>query len=400
MPRNASARRNAGSWNAKLKSTTSVMVSPSWPSLRGMSLRRRERAGAQVDRAGEALLVLAPEDRAPGGRRRAWRSAPRRFGGSRSSTLWKIAPGCAARPCSRMFAAAMISSASSGSIGCAAAPTQGESASNTSAARTAPPADQSDHCSLLLRNPTRHWSHRRCEAVYHVAGGRAKSRAVATTDPRAGAHAGYSAGSACPPGRPHSMTALHDLTAAELLERYRDRSLSPVEVTRAVLERIAAWEPHLQRDLRARWRRRAPPARVSEARWLRHVAAGENVGALEGVPAMVKENIATARHTGAARHRCDRARSGAARRAAGGAPARSGRGDPRQDDDARLRDAVVGTVELPRPHAQPVGPEQEPGRQQLGRGRRRRPRATGRCTSAPTSAARCACRPAGAASSR
>ena len=77
---------------------------------------------------------------------------------------------------------------------------------------------------------------------------------------------------------------------------------------------------------------------------------------------------------GAARHGGDRARAGAARCAAGGAPARGRRGDPRQDDDARLRDAVVGTVELPRRDPQPVGPEQEPGRQQLGRGRRRRRR--------------------------
>ena len=41
------------------------------------------------------------------------------------------------------------------------------------------------------------------------------------------------------------MTALHDLAATELVVRYRERSLSPVEVTRAVLDRIAAWEPHL-----------------------------------------------------------------------------------------------------------------------------------------------------------
>ena len=41
------------------------------------------------------------------------------------------------------------------------------------------------------------------------------------------------------------MTALHDLSAVELVARFRDRSLSPVEVTRAVLDRVAAWEPHL-----------------------------------------------------------------------------------------------------------------------------------------------------------
>jgi Asp-tRNA(Asn)/Glu-tRNA(Gln) amidotransferase A subunit family amidase len=90
------------------------------------------------------------------------------------------------------------------------------------------------------------------------------------------------------------MTALHDLSAVELLSRYRDRSLSPVEVTRAVLERIAAWEPHLHATYALDPDAALAAARVSESRWLRHVSAGENVGALEGVPTMIKENIATA----------------------------------------------------------------------------------------------------------
>ncbi len=42
------------------------------------------------------------------------------------------------------------------------------------------------------------------------------------------------------------MTALHDLAATELVALYRKRELSPVEVTEAVLARIAAWEPHLK----------------------------------------------------------------------------------------------------------------------------------------------------------
>src|SRR5436190_2212970 len=89
------------------------------------------------------------------------------------------------------------------------------------------------------------------------------------------------------------MTALHDLSASELVARYRERSLSPVEVTRAVLDRIAAWEPHLHATYALDPDAALASARVSEARWLRHVSAGENVGALEGVPAMIKENIAT-----------------------------------------------------------------------------------------------------------
>jgi aspartyl-tRNA(Asn)/glutamyl-tRNA(Gln) amidotransferase subunit A len=90
------------------------------------------------------------------------------------------------------------------------------------------------------------------------------------------------------------MTALHDLSATALVARYRERSLSPVEVTRAVLDRIAAWEPHLHATYALDADAALASARVSEARWLRHVSAGENVGALEGVPTMIKENIATA----------------------------------------------------------------------------------------------------------
>src|SRR3954465_935317 len=90
------------------------------------------------------------------------------------------------------------------------------------------------------------------------------------------------------------MSALHDVPATELVARYRERSLSPVEVTRAVLDRIAAWEPHLHATYALDPDAALAAARVSEARWLRHVSAGENVGALEGVPTMIKENIATA----------------------------------------------------------------------------------------------------------
>jgi aspartyl-tRNA(Asn)/glutamyl-tRNA(Gln) amidotransferase subunit A len=90
------------------------------------------------------------------------------------------------------------------------------------------------------------------------------------------------------------VTALHELPATELVARYRDRSLSPVEVTRAVLDRIAAWEPHLHATYALDAEAALAAARVSEARWLHHVSAGENVGALEGVPTMIKENVATA----------------------------------------------------------------------------------------------------------
>ncbi|WP_427026337.1 amidase (plasmid) [Aureimonas ureilytica] len=85
------------------------------------------------------------------------------------------------------------------------------------------------------------------------------------------------------------MTSLLDLTASELLRRFRDRSLSPSEYWEAVETRIAAFEP----DVAALWaydpedaRREA---RASTERWAR----GAPLGALDGVPVSVKELIAT-----------------------------------------------------------------------------------------------------------
>ena len=42
------------------------------------------------------------------------------------------------------------------------------------------------------------------------------------------------------------MTALHDLPAQDLLAAYRQRTLSPVEVTQAVLAHMERWEPHIR----------------------------------------------------------------------------------------------------------------------------------------------------------
>ena len=85
------------------------------------------------------------------------------------------------------------------------------------------------------------------------------------------------------------MTALHEMGARELAARYGSGVLSPVEVARAVIERIARWEPHLH----ALWSYSADAAlaqaRESEARW----RAGRALSALDGVPLTLKDNIAT-----------------------------------------------------------------------------------------------------------
>ena len=85
------------------------------------------------------------------------------------------------------------------------------------------------------------------------------------------------------------MTELHQLPAHELVSAYRRRTLSPVEVTQAVLARIERWEPHLHATYLLRPEAALAQARACEARWLR----GEPRGALDGVPATIKDNIAT-----------------------------------------------------------------------------------------------------------
>jgi aspartyl-tRNA(Asn)/glutamyl-tRNA(Gln) amidotransferase subunit A len=85
------------------------------------------------------------------------------------------------------------------------------------------------------------------------------------------------------------QSALHELTAPTLIEAYRRRELSPVEVIRSVLGHIERWEHHLQALYLLRPELALQQARASEARWQR----GTPLGALDGVPVTIKENIST-----------------------------------------------------------------------------------------------------------
>ena len=85
------------------------------------------------------------------------------------------------------------------------------------------------------------------------------------------------------------MPAIHDLTARELTAAYAKRELSPVEVTRATLERVAAWEPRINAMYRVSTEPALAAASASEARW----RAREPRSALDGVPITIKENIYT-----------------------------------------------------------------------------------------------------------
>ncbi len=84
------------------------------------------------------------------------------------------------------------------------------------------------------------------------------------------------------------MSDLCTLTATELVDAYRKRSVSPVDVTKAVLERMEQLNPVVnafnfidQDALKA--------ASDSEARWRR----GEPAGLLDGVPVSIKDLILT-----------------------------------------------------------------------------------------------------------
>lgn len=85
------------------------------------------------------------------------------------------------------------------------------------------------------------------------------------------------------------MPDLADLSAVELVAAYREKSLSPVDVTLAAIARIESLEPKLN----AMWAfdpdGALDAARHAESRWMR----GEPAGAIDGVPTTIKDNMAT-----------------------------------------------------------------------------------------------------------
>ncbi len=80
-----------------------------------------------------------------------------------------------------------------------------------------------------------------------------------------------------------------DLSAVELLRQFRGKALSPVEVARAVLDRIAAVDPVLNAFCLVDPDAALAAARESERRWL----SGSPVGAVDGVPTTIKDMFLT-----------------------------------------------------------------------------------------------------------
>jgi aspartyl-tRNA(Asn)/glutamyl-tRNA(Gln) amidotransferase subunit A len=86
-----------------------------------------------------------------------------------------------------------------------------------------------------------------------------------------------------------AATDLAECTATELLDLYRRRAASPLEVTQAVLARIDALNPKLNAFCLVAHESALQQARASEARWSR----GEPSGELDGVPVSIKDLILT-----------------------------------------------------------------------------------------------------------
>jgi aspartyl-tRNA(Asn)/glutamyl-tRNA(Gln) amidotransferase subunit A len=83
-------------------------------------------------------------------------------------------------------------------------------------------------------------------------------------------------------------TDLWALSATELVEAFRKRTLSPLDVTRAVLARIEQLNPKLNAFCLVS-ETALEDAKVSEARWI----AGQPRGLLDGVPVSIKDIILT-----------------------------------------------------------------------------------------------------------
>jgi aspartyl-tRNA(Asn)/glutamyl-tRNA(Gln) amidotransferase subunit A len=86
-----------------------------------------------------------------------------------------------------------------------------------------------------------------------------------------------------------TVTSLHDLSAVDLIAGFRAGQFSPTEVLEDVLAHIAIWEPHIK----ALYAFNPDPARAAAKASTERWHKGEPSGPLDGVPATIKENIAT-----------------------------------------------------------------------------------------------------------
>jgi len=86
-----------------------------------------------------------------------------------------------------------------------------------------------------------------------------------------------------------AFTPLHDLSAVDLIAGFRARQFSPSEVLEDVLSHIAAFEPHIKALYAFDPEAARAAAKASTERWHND----QPMGPLDGVPATIKDNIAT-----------------------------------------------------------------------------------------------------------
>src|ERR1700749_3528409 len=86
-----------------------------------------------------------------------------------------------------------------------------------------------------------------------------------------------------------AVSPLHDLSAVDLLAGYRAKQFSPSEVLEDVLTHVAMWEPHIKALYAFDPEGARATARASTERWQQ----GRCMGALDGVPVTIKDNVAT-----------------------------------------------------------------------------------------------------------
>jgi aspartyl-tRNA(Asn)/glutamyl-tRNA(Gln) amidotransferase subunit A len=91
------------------------------------------------------------------------------------------------------------------------------------------------------------------------------------------------------PSSQGTVTSLHDLSAVDLVAGFRARQFAPSEVLEDVLAHIAVWEPHIKALYAFDPDGARAIAAASTERWHK----GEPIGPLDGVPATIKDNIAT-----------------------------------------------------------------------------------------------------------
>ncbi|MBV8925875.1 MAG: amidase [Bradyrhizobium sp.] len=86
-----------------------------------------------------------------------------------------------------------------------------------------------------------------------------------------------------------ALTSLHDLSATDLIAGYKAKQFSPSDVLEDVIAHVAAWEPHIKALYLYDPEGARKTAKASSDRWQN----GEPLGALDGVPVTIKDNIAT-----------------------------------------------------------------------------------------------------------